>query len=238
MTVAAGFFPEPGMRNKMKQVIHDSGFSGLIYQVWQYQRTPDEASMVALYPAFMAVRGHYKEIVGVGGVGNPPSWEVYRRQMDDEAAVAAFEEDLLFEVPESATPRIPPEDDKEPFTSFGKVKLKNPDQTGNPKNTSGCLASTIFSSTWGRAVIAKRESAKRRRKRERAKAKAEAKLRADEEGPQRWRDRRSGRRSVPGGRRSGGAAVSALHGRSHWPSFGGPLELTDRSRGRSGSPAD
>ena len=53
--------------------------------------------------------------------------------MNDEAAVAAFEKDLLFEVPESATPRIPPEDDKEPFTSFGKVKLKNPDQTGNPK---------------------------------------------------------------------------------------------------------
>ena len=85
--------------------------------------------------------------------------------MNDEAAVAAFEEDVLFEVPESATPRIPPEDDKESFTSFGWVKLKNPDQTGNPNNTGGCLASTIFSSTWGRAVIAKRESAKRRRKR-------------------------------------------------------------------------
>ena len=82
------------------------------------------------------------------------SWEVYRREMNDEAAVAAFEEDLMFEVPESATPRIPPEDDKEPFASFGKVKLKNPDQTGNPKNTGGCLASTIFSSTWGRAVMA------------------------------------------------------------------------------------
>ena len=53
--------------------------------------------------------------------------------MNDEAAVAAFEKDLLFEVPESATPRIPPEDDKEPFTSFGRVKLKNPDQTGNHK---------------------------------------------------------------------------------------------------------
>ena len=33
LTVAAGFFPEPGMRNEMTQVIHDSGFSDLIYQV-------------------------------------------------------------------------------------------------------------------------------------------------------------------------------------------------------------
>ena len=125
LTVMAGFFPERESREMMKKVAHELGFGDLICQYWTYRVADGFPGQRAHYPAFLAVRGNYKHFLSVGA-DDPPEWDSYARLMNDEAAVAALEEDLVVATHWAAKPRAPPEDDKKPFTSFGTVKLKSP----------------------------------------------------------------------------------------------------------------
>ena len=71
MSVMAGFFPGFSSREKMKKVAHESGFGDLIYQFWKYRVAEELDAKRAHNPAFLAVRGNYKNFLSVG-VDDPP----------------------------------------------------------------------------------------------------------------------------------------------------------------------
>ncbi len=75
-----------------------------------------------------------------------PERDMHAEIVKDEAAVAAFEKDLVEVSALQWTPRPLLTGEVEPFTLFGVVRCKYPNFR-DPEKSGGILASTIFSST-------------------------------------------------------------------------------------------